>query len=331
MTSEKDRVGLLVVNLGTPDAPTKDALKRYLKQFLWDRRVVDVPRFVWWFILNGWILKTRPRKSAELYAKIWTEEGSPLLTNTLKLAAKLSVESARLASRPVHVAVGMRYGKPAIADALDELRAQKCERILVLPLYPQYAAATTASAFDAVGDALRSCQNIPDLRFVREYHDRPEYVAALAKKIAGFWGSGERPHKLLFSFHGLPKKSTSEGDPYFYQCHKTARLTAKALGLGDDAWAVAFQSRFGEEEWLKPYVTDTLAEFARQSASRVDVVCPGFSADCLETLEEIAMQNRDAFLRAGGKCYRYIPALNDDDAHALALAKIATDQLRGWL
>jgi ferrochelatase len=331
MTSEKDRAGLLVVNLGTPDAPTKEALKRYLKEFLWDRRVVDVPRLIWWFILNGWILKTRPKKSAKLYEKIWTEEGSPLFSNTLKLAKKLSAEMTSLTSKPVPVAVGMRYGKPAIADAMEELRAAKCDRILVLPLYPQYAAATTASAFDAVGAALKSCPNIPDLRFIREYHERPEYVAALADQILAFWENGERPHKLVFSFHGLPKKSTSEGDPYFYQCHKTARLTAEALRLKDDAWTVAFQSRFGEEEWLKPYVTATLAELARGGTDHVDVVCPGFSADCLETLEEIAMQNRDAFLRAGGKRYRYIPALNDNDAHARALAKIAADQIRGWL
>lgn len=331
MTSETGGVGILLTNLGTPDAPTPEALSRYLKEFLWDRRIVNVPRPVWWFILNFWILNTRPWVSAPLYEKIWTEEGSPLLANTRKLASKLAVEMARFTPDPPHVAVGMRYGKPSIADALEELRGKNCDRILALPLYPQYAAATTASTFDAIASVFKGWQSLPDLRLVREYHDRPEYVAAVAAKIRAFRSEGDKSRKLLFSFHGLPKKSTTEGDPYFYQCHKTARLVAEALGLGENDWAVTFQSRFGAEEWLKPYVTDTLVGMALRGVKDVDVVCPGFSADCLETLEEIAMQNRELFLDAGGCGYRYVPALNDDDEHARALAKIAADQMQGWL
>lgn len=331
MTSEAAPFGVLLTNLGTPDAPTPAALRKYLREFLWDRRVVNVPRVIWWLILNFWILRVRPAKSAALYRKVWTPQGSPLLVLTQQLAFKVRSELSRRSGATVPVAVGMRYGMPAIAEAIETLQKKGCRRILVLPLYPQYAAATTASTFDAVSAALKSCVTLPDIRFILSYHDQPEYVAAVAQNIRDAQSQGGAAAKILFSFHGLPRTSVTSGDPYFFECHATARLVAENLGLADEAWQVAFQSRFGEEEWLKPYAAETLRELAKKNDRAVDVVCPGFAVDCLETLEEMAKENRAVFMGAGGKSYRYIPALNDSDAHAGALAAIALRRATGWL
>jgi ferrochelatase len=324
------RIGILLLNLGTPDEPTPSALRRYLKQFLSDRRVVEIPRIVWWLILNGIILNTRPAKSAEKYAQIWTGEGSPLLVHTQRQAQMLR---GFLGNRgvSVQVEVGMRYGSPSIALAIEKLKAQHCDRILAIPLYPQYAASSSASALDAVWDVLKRTRNLPEIRTVRHYHDHPGYIAALAASVREYWMTHGRPDKLLISFHGIPRRSLDLGDPYHCECQKTGRLLAEALLLERDQFQICFQSRFGRAEWLKPYLAPTLAELGKQRLHRVDVICPGFSSDCLETLEEIAMEGKATFLAAGGGEYHYIPALNERDDWIHALADIAQQHLQGWI
>lgn len=321
--------GVLLTNLGTPDAPTPAAVRRYLAEFLWDRRVVELPRPLWWPILHGLILRIRPARSARKYRAIWTPDGSPLLAISRRQAAALAATLAERCPGPVRVAVGMRYGNPSIASALAELRAANVQRLLVLPLYPQYSAATVASTFDAVAAELKTWRWLPELRFITHYHDDPGYLDALAAHLraARAEPAGER---LLFSFHGLPKRNLLAGDPYYCQCQKTARLVAERLGLQPDRWAVAFQSRFGRTEWLQPYTSTLLADWARAGVRSVDVICPGFAADCLETLEEIALENRQIFLDAGGKHYRYLPALNDDPAHIAVLAGLIGRHASGW-
>lgn len=323
-------IGILVNNLGTPSAPTEAALKTYLKEFLSDRRVIKVPRLIWWFILNCYILPTRAKRSAKLYEKIWTPEGSPLLIYTRRLADRFAVVLQQKSSTPVHIAVGMHYGEPSIAQALEDLQKKNCQKILLLPLFPQYSAATTASLFDAVSHILKNWCFLPELRLVTQYHAEIEYVQSLARHIENFWRGGERPERLVFSFHGLPKKNLHDGDPYYYQCHKTARLIAEALHLAPESWLIAFQSRFGKEEWLKPYLDTTLKDLAQKGIRCVDVVCPGFAVDCLETLEEIERLNRGIFLENGGIHFRYIPALNDSMEHAQALAAIASRHILDW-
>jgi len=324
------RLGVLIANLGSPDAPTPGALRRYLAEFLWDRRIVDVPRPLWWLILHGIILRTRPRRSARLYRKVWRPDGPPLKVIGNRQRDLLQAELERKLPGTVTVALGMRYGSPSIAGALAELRRDNAQRILVLPLYPQYSSSTTASTFDAVADSLRHWRWIPELRFVNKYHDHPGYIEALANSVRDAWRGRERPQKLLFSFHGTPRRFLSEGDPYFCHCRKTARLTAERLGLDDGTWEVVFQSRFGREEWLKPYADERLKELAGQGVASVDVICPGFSADCLETLEEMAGENRELFLAAGGRDYHYIPALNDRPDHIAMLADAVVKHTRGW-
>jgi len=323
-------VGVLVTNVGTPQAPTTPALRRYLKQFLSDPRVIENQGLMWSLILNGIILRTRPSRSAEGYRKIWTEEGSPLLAITRKQVAGLETRLRERIGSPLHVAPGMGYGEPSIRSGLEALQRKGCRRILVIPLYPQYAAATTGSTFDAVAEVLKSWRWVPELRFVTNYHDDPAYIRALAASIREFWGKVAKPEKLLVSFHGLPKRYLLEGDPYHCQCHKTARLLIAELGLQDDEWQLAFQSRFGREEWLKPYTDETLKSWGRAGVKSVNVVCPGFSADCLETIEEIGEENRGYFQAAGGGEYRYIPALNDRADHMEALASLAERNLCGW-
>ncbi|MDQ2695323.1 MAG: ferrochelatase, partial [Pseudomonadota bacterium] len=280
--------GILLVNLGTPDAPTFGALRRYLKQFLEDPRVVELPRPLWWLILNGIVLNVRPGRSAAKYRKIWTAEGAPLRVYTRRLGEAVAARLKADCAGPVEVAVGMRYGNPSIAAALDGLRRAGARRLLVLPLYPQYSAATTASTFDAVAEELMTWRWLPELRMISHYHDDPGYLEAVTASILEVWTRQGQPQRLLFSFHGLPRRSLLAGDPYHCECHKTARRVAEALDLEPQRWAVAFQSRFGYAEWLKPYTSELLANWGRQGVKAVDVVCPGFAVDCLETLEEIA-------------------------------------------
>jgi ferrochelatase len=324
------RIGILLINLGTPDAPTPPALRRYLRQFLSDRRVVEIPRLIWWLILHGIILVTRPAKSAEKYAQIWTRDGSPLLMHTQRQAKMLQ---GFLGGRGVAVQVeyGMRYGNPSVASALEKLRAQNCDRILLVPLYPQYAASSTASALDAVWDELKRMRNQPEVRSVRHYHDHPGYIAALAQSVRDYWMTHGQPQKLLISFHGVPRRSLDLGDPYHCECQKTARLLAEKLQLERAQYEVCFQSRFGRAEWLKPYLAPLLEKLGKQKLNRVDVICPGFAGDCLETLEEIAMEGRAAFIGAGGGEFHYIPALNERDDWINALSDIVQNHLQGWV
>ncbi|HWQ93945.1 MAG TPA: ferrochelatase [Gammaproteobacteria bacterium] len=322
--------GVLLTNLGTPDAPTPAALRRYLAEFLWDPRVVEAPRWLWWLALHGVILRIRPARSAHAYQKIWTAQGSPLLANSRSQAeAVKQALQARFDGRVV-VALGMRYGTPSIREALEQLRAAQVRRILVFPLYPQYSASTTASTFDAVSQVLKTWRWLPELRMINHYHDDTGYISAVANSIREAWRNRPPAERLMFSFHGLPKRYLLQGDPYHCECHKTARLIAEQLNLPEDRWQVAFQSRFGREEWLKPYADHTLQEWAKAGVKSADVVCPGFSADCLETLEEVAMQNRDIFLNAGGESYHYIPALNDHPEHIKALVHLIELHTQGW-
>ena len=323
--------GVLVTNLGTPDAPTAAAVRRYLAEFLADPRVVELPRWLWRAILHGVVLRIRPRRSARAYASIWTPEGSPLLVNSRAIADAMRAHWAGRRPGRVAVALGMRYGAPPIAGALRALREAGADRVVVLPLYPQYSSATGGSTFDAVAAALRGWRRVPALRFIDHYHDDPGYVGALAASIEAAWTEGGRPDRLLFSFHGLPRRCIDAGDPYLRQCRETARLVARALALEPGTWLVAFQSRVGREEWLRPYTEETLAEWGSERLGRADVVCPGFAADCVETLEEIAMRGRETFTAAGGGTLRYIPALNAGGAHVAALAALVERAIPDWL
>ncbi len=325
-----ETLGVLVLNLGTPDAPSVSAVRRYLAEFLSDPRVVELPRPLWWAILHGVILRVRPRRSAEAYQAVWTGGGSPLLTIARRQADALQERLSARMPGPVRVELGMRYGNPSVPSALANLRRANARRLLVLPLYPQYSATTTASTFDAVSRELSSWRWIPELRFVNQYHDVPAYVSALAASARAYWAEHGEPDRLLFSFHGIPKDYFLGGDPYHCQCQKTARLTAESLGLPQERWQVSFQSRVGGKEWLRPYTDELLKEWGGNGVEQVHVICPGFSADCLETLEEIAVENRDYFLAAGGKRYGYIPALNDDPGHVEMLADLVSRHAAGW-
>ena len=323
------RTGVLLVNLGTPDAPTPAALRRYLAEFLSDPRVVEIPRLLWWLILNGVILRVRPAKSAAKYASVWTPEGSPLAVWT-QAQARLLDEQLRQRGHRVMVRHAMRYGEPGVAGVLGAMRTLGITRILVLPMYPQYAAATTASVADAVMEWALKARRLPELRFVGEYHDDPGYIDALAERIGAHWRDNGRAEKLVLSFHGVPHRSLMLGDPYHCQCLKTARLLGERLGLGKGQMVVTFQSRFGKAKWLEPYTEPTLVALAAQGVRSVDVTCPGFVADCLETLEEISQEARHAFIEAGGQDFRYIPCLNDSPRWIDALAGVAERHLQGW-
>jgi ferrochelatase len=323
------RVALLLVALGTPDEPSAPALRRYLAEFLSDPRVVEIPRAAWWPILHGVILRTRPAKSAAKYRSVWLPEGSPLAVWTARQAAGVSAELAARGHR-VLVRYAMRYGNPALPDTLDALRAEGATRILVLPMYPQYAAATTGSVVDKVGQWASGARRVPELRFVGEHHDDAGYVVALAESLQDHWAEHGRAERLLLSFHGLPARSLALGDPYFCHCHKTARRLAEHLGLDPKTVQVSFQSRFGKARWLEPYTEPTLREWGAAGVKSVDVICPGFVADCLETLEEVAMECRDAFVEAGGREYRYVPCLNARTRWIDALADLAERHLQGW-
>ena len=328
---KSEKTGILLVNLGTPDAPTPPAVRTYLKEFLSDPRVVEIPRAVWWPILNGIILNTRPKKSAAKYASIWMKEGSPLRVHTGKQAVLLQGYLSQRTKAPLVVDYAMRYGNPSIPSVLHKMKAQNCQRILVVPMYPQYAASTTATVNDIVFGELQQMRNTPALRTIKHFHDRPGYIKSLANNINDYWMKNGRPEKLLMSFHGLPQYTLDKGDPYHCECHKTARLLAQELGIKPGQYAISFQSRFGKATWLQPYTTATLKEWGKQKTRRVDVVCPGFVADCLETLEEIAMEGKETFQHAGGGEYHYIPCLNDRNEWIHALTDLVLDNLQGWL
>nr|WP_316638660.1 ferrochelatase [uncultured Roseateles sp.] len=323
------RTAVLLCNLGTPDEPTAPALRRYLAQFLSDTRVVEIPAIVWKVILHGIILRVRPAKSAAKYASVWMPEGSPLRVWTERQAKLLG---GYLGERGhlVTVRCAMRYGNPGIPQVLDELAAQGVTRVLVLPAYPQYSGATTASTIDAVTQWTAQRRNIPELRFVNRYHDDPEFIAALAGSVREHWEREGRPDRLVMSFHGMPARTLALGDPYHCECLKTGRLLAEALGLSKEQYLVTFQSRFGKAKWLEPYTEPSLKRLASEGVARVDVICPGFSADCLETLEEINQEAREAFLAAGGKAFHYIPCLNDRPDGMRALTSLAERHLQGW-
>jgi ferrochelatase len=321
---------ILLVNLGTPEAPTAAAVRRYLREFLSDRRVVEIPRVIWNPILYGLVLTTRPKQSAKRYAAIWTRDGSPLALYTERQAKLLQGLLGERLRSPLVVDYAMRYGEPSIDRVLAKLKGAGCERLLVLPLYPQYAASTTATALDSVAATLARTRNVPELRVVKHFHDHPAYIRALGDLARDYWRANGRPDSLVMSFHGLPQYTLDRGDPYYCECHKTARLLAEELELPDSAWQIAFQSRFGRAEWLKPYTTTVLQSLARQRR-RVDVICPGFVADCLETLEEIGIEGRELFRAAGGETLRLLPCLNDRPGWIEALATIARDQLFGWV
>lgn len=325
----QDRTAVLWCNLGSPDEPTAQAVRPYLADFLGDPRVVEIPRAVWALILHGIILRTRPAKSAAKYASIWTPEGSPLKVWTKKQATLLNGWLGESGHR-VSVRDAMRYGQPSIASRLDELKAQGVTRVLVLQAYPQYSSTTTASVVDAVNAWSARVRRLPEFRFVNDYHDDPGYIDALAQSVMRYWQQNGRPDQLVMSFHGIPQRNIKLGDPYQAQCLATARLLAERLRLTPAQYRVTFQSRFGRAKWLQPYTEPTLRELGSARVSRVDVMCPGFPADCLETLEEIAMEGRDAFLEAGGKTFHYIPCLNDSNVWITALAAIADRHLAGW-
>ncbi len=324
-------IGLLLVNLGTPDAPTPTAVRRYLKEFLSDTRVVEIPRLIWWPILNGVILNTRPRKSAKKYASVWMTEGSPLKVHTERQAKLLAGYLGDTLKTPVKVALAMRYGNPSIDSVLAELKAGGCDRILVLPLYPQYASSTTGAVFDVIADRIKRTRSLPELRLVRGFHDDAGYIEALAASIRDHWEKHGRGDRLVMSFHGLPRYTVERGDPYYDECQATASLLASALGLAPEQWQITFQSRFGRTEWLQPYTSVVLADLAKQGVGRVDIACPGFPADCLETLEEIGMEGHEDFLAAGGQELRLIPCLNERDDWIRALAALACRQMAGWI
>ena len=321
------QIGVLLVNLGTPEAPTGKALRPYLRQFLGDTRVIEYPRWLWQLILNGIILNVRPRRSAKLYAKIWTDEGSPLLVISQKLADKLQSELGEQAK----IVLAMRYGRPSIAKGLAELRRANIKQIIILPLYPQYSATTVGTIFDDVFDVLKTWRWVPEIRTINGYHDHPLYIQALADSVREFWRESGRSQRLILSFHGIPKEYAQKGDPYPIYCCQTAQHVAAALDLDRDAWQITFQSRFGPQEWLQPYTDKTLITWGKAGVKSVDTLCPGFAADCLETLEEMAQENRDIFLEAGGQTYQYIPALNDSPAHTALLANLIRQHQQGWL
>lgn len=324
-------VGVLVANLGTPEAPTAAALRPYLRQFLSDPRVVEYNRPLWWAILNGIVLTFRPKKSAELYKNIWTEDGSPLLVASENLTDAVEERLRERFAGPIHCALGMTYGEPSMKKALAELKSKNCRRIVVLPLYPQYSSTTVGSVFDAVTQELQGERWVPELRTIHHYADDDAYVAALAKRVRAHWDEHGEPDRLVTSYHGIPKRYFLNGDPYHCQCHETTRLLVEKLGCDPEKVIVTFQSLFGREEWLQPYTEDTLEAMPEAGIRKVDVICPGFSVDCLETIDEIDREYREVFEEAGGEKYRYIPCLNDDDDHADLLADLVSNNLYGWV
>ncbi|HDY82439.1 MAG TPA: ferrochelatase [Halieaceae bacterium] len=328
---QQARVGILLTNLGTPQAPQKKQLRAYLKEFLSDPRVVEIPRLLWWFMLHGVILNIRPARSAASYRTVWTDRGSPLLFHTQDQAEALQTTLSRQFGDKVIVDFAMRYGRPAIPDVVQGMLQRGVKKLLVLPLYPQYCGATTGSTFDALAADFTGRRWLPELRFVNHYHDHTAYISALADSVRAYRAEHGSADKLLFSYHGVPQRYLDEGDPYHRECLATTRLAAAALGLDETDYLSTFQSRFGREQWSKPATDKTLKGLPGQGVKSVQVICPGFAADCLETLEEIGVENRDYFLAAGGKHYDYIPCLNSSPAHVEALAALSIEHLAGWL
>ena len=325
-----EKIGVLLCNLGSPEAATPSALRRYLREFLTDPRVIELSRAIWLPLLHGVILPLRAPRAAAAYAKIWLAEGSPLLVYTKRQRDAVDARLEEIWPSRIVTKMAMRYGEPSIADGLRALRDANARRILILPLYPQYAAATTGSVLDASLAALSAWRWVPALRFVNHYHAQPGYIAAVASRITKYWDENTRGDHLLLSFHGVPQDTFLAGDPYHCQCHATARLIAEQLRLADEEWNVCFQSRFGPKQWLQPYTETRLRELASDGVRRVDIACPGFAADCLETLEEIALRYAEVFTSAGGTSLRYIPALNDDPAHIDALVDLIRANVSGW-
>ena len=325
-----EHTAIVLANLGTPDAPTAPAVRRYLRQFLWDPRVVEIPRPLWWLILNGFILLARPARSARKYAAIWMPNGSPLRVHTERQAKLLQGALADAGLRGVSVDYAMRYGEPSIGATLERLCATGARRILFVPMYPQYAASTTASTLDELARALLAWRNVPEIRYVRGFHDHPAYIGALAAAVRAHWAEHGRAGRLVMSFHGVPRASLDRGDPYHCECRKSARLLAEALGLAEDEFLVSFQSRFGRADWLKPYTQASLEELARGGLARADLLCPGFVSDCLETMEEIGLECKAAFLSAGGREFHRIECLNERPEWIEALAAIVLAHLGHW-
>jgi len=337
MADQKPPFGVLFVNLGTPEAPTASAVRTYLAEFLWDKRVVDVPRPIWWLILNGVILRFRPGKVAKAYASVWRwkkdgwpEDGSPLMLISRDQQRALAAQLKQEYGRDIPVELAMTYGSPTMEEAGRKLRQAGVSNMLVLPAYPQLAGATTGAVHDRLAKGLMKCPHLPGIRWVTEYHNHPLYIGALANSVREYWAEKGRGDKLLMSFHGIPQRYADNGDPYPDQCRETARLLAQALELNEDQWLCAFQSRFGREEWVKPYTDETLEEWGKSGLGRVDVISPAFSADCLETLEELDVENRELFTEAGGQDYHYIPCLNDRPDHIELFTKLVKGNTSGW-
>lgn len=327
---QADKIGVLITNLGTPQAPTKQALRPYLKQFLSDPRVVEVPKLIWWFILNGIILNFRPKRSAAAYATVWVDEGSPLLVHTKNQAKGLTDRFKQHWGDEVIVDYAMRYGQPSIESTIDKMLNAGARKIVVLPLYPQYCASTSGSTFDAVAADFTKRRWLPELRFINQYTDHQPYINAVAESISQYWEKFGKADKLVFSYHGIPKRYLLNGDPYHCQCYKTTRLVAERLGLEKDEYMTTFQSRFGREEWLKPYTDETLKSLPSQGVKTLQVICPGFSSDCLETIEEIGEENCEYFMENGGESFGYIPSLNDSESHLDMLYGLLNEHMHGW-
>jgi ferrochelatase len=325
----KDKTGVLITNLGTPDAPNAKSLKIYLNQFLSDPRVIEIPKIIWQIILKLIILQIRPRKSAANYKKIWTDKGSPLLDiSQRQLEGVKQIISEK--NPNVEFALGMRYGNPSIEKALKDLQEKQVRRLLVLPLYPQYCAATTASTFDEVTNTLQKWRWIPELRFINQYFEEEKYIETLASSVEDFWAKNGKPQKIIFSYHGIPKRYLTNGDPYHCFCLKTTRLVKEKMKLSDDQIMTTFQSRFGREEWLQPYTSETLKELPGKGIKDIHIISPGFSADCLETLEELEEENREYFIESGGEKYKYIPCLNDNKEHLDFISYLIIKNTHGW-
>lgn len=324
------QAGVLLVNLGTPSAPTARALRPYLAQFLGDPRVIEYPRWRWWLILHGVILRIRPARSAHAYARVWTAQGSPLRVGSEQLANALQNKLRQAVPGPVRVGLAMRYGEPSVRAQIEQMQREGVRRLVVLPLYPQYSGTSTGSVIDAVADTFKQLRWPPELRIINDYHDDGGHIEALAQSIERWWAAHGRGDKLLLSFHGIPQRYVDAGDPYFQHCQTTARLLRERLHLDASQLTVSFQSRVGREPWLQPYTDETVKRLAQEGIKRLDVACPGFAVDCLETLEEIAMQNNEFFTAAGGETLRYIPALNDSAEQIDSLAALILRHTHGW-